>query len=249
MGAALRLHPWLKDRCRYLLADAGYHAGYNHGYLAQGLLPEESLPKDSIPEGSSADDIKIIPIIAIPRPKEDDKGRRLHGDGIHDENGLPVCVGGRSMEFVGTGEDGAHHFRCPPEGCHLKNKLNWSRHCHDEHSEKPEHELLRIMGIVHRASDEWQEIFKKRPIIERLFSSGKQTRLLDKHQALGRQRVSLHGRLATLSHLLTSWGRLMASDYDRMRRMTIKLPRATRAAELNQAQGCAHCRLCSHHDQ
>ena len=116
MGAALRLHPWLKDRCRYLLADAGYHAGYNHGYLAQGLLSEESLPKDSIPEGSSADDIKIIPIIAIPRPKEDDKGRRLHGDGIHDENGLPVCVGGRSMEFVGTGEDGAHHFPLPAGG-------------------------------------------------------------------------------------------------------------------------------------
>ena len=49
---------------------------------------------------------------------------------------------------MGTGEDGAHHFRCPPEGCHLKNKLNWSRYCHDEHSEK--HLEQYKAGYVHQ---------------------------------------------------------------------------------------------------
>ena len=232
MDATFKLHPWLRPRAQYLTADAGYAALYNFDYLAGDHLEEE---------------IKINPVIAIPRPPKDDKGRRLF-DSTYDAKGRPVCVGGRAMEFVETDKDGAHWFRCSPEGCHLKNRMDWSRYCDYEHSERPEGKLLRIMGTVHRASEEWDGIYRMRPVIERYFSSDKQTRLLDKHQALGRQRVSLHARMATLSHLLTSWGRLMADDYDRMRRMTIKLPRATRAAGLGGTQECAQCRLCSHHD-
>ena len=98
------------------------------------------------------------------------------------------------------------------------------------------------MGTVHRASEEWKKVYRMRPIEERYFSSGKQSRLLDKHQTLGQRRVILHARMSTLSHLLTSWGRLMASDYANMRRMHIRLPR-------NPAPGCVECRLCPHHGQ
>ena len=227
LESAFELNPRLRDRVIYLIADKDYHGIENFKYLA--------------------DELGVIPVIAIIEPPEDDRERRLY-DGIYDTKGRPVCIGGESMEFTGTDSDGAHHFRCPPEGCRLKDKVGWSRHCHDEHSEKPKGKLLRVMGVVHRSSAEWKRIAKMRPIIERLFSSGKQTRLLDKHQSLGLERVSLHVRMSMLSHLLTSWGRLAAGDYGRMRRMTIKLPRATRAAGLGGTQECAQCRLCSHHD-
>ena len=208
LDACLKLHPWLKPK--YLAADKGYHALYNFRHVA---------------------DLDIAPIIAIPMPPKDGKGKRLH-EGLYTEKGLPVCIGGRAMEFVETREDGAHRFRCPPEGCHLKDRTDWSRYCDFDYSEKPEGTRLRIMGTVHRASGEWKEIFKKRPSIERYFSSGKQSRLLDKHQYIGLQRVSLHVKLSVLSHLLTAWGRLRAGDYDKMRRMTIRLPRATRQQSL-----------------
>ena len=41
------------------------------------------------------------------------------------------------------------------------------------------------MGIIHRASEEWKELFKKRTTIERYFASAKHSRLLDRHQFLG----------------------------------------------------------------
>ena len=103
------------------------------------------------------------------------------------------------------------------------------------------------MGTLHRASEEWKSVFKKRTSIERYFSSTKQSRLLDKHQCLGQERVSLHGRMSTLSYLLTAWGRLMAGDYAHMRHMRIKLPRATRVAGLSETQECPECCPCPQH--
>ena len=44
--------------------------------------------------------------------------------------------------------------------------------------------------------------------------------------------MSLHAKLSVLSHLLTAWGRLRAGDYDKMRRMTIRLPRTRRQQSL-----------------
>ena len=50
------------------------------------------------------------------------------------------------MEFLETGEDGKHRFRCPEEGCHLKDRTDWSRYCDFDYAEKPEDRRLRIMG-------------------------------------------------------------------------------------------------------
>ena len=128
------------------------------------------------------------------------------------------------MDFLGTGPDEKHRFRCPEDGCRLKGRMNWSRYCDFEYSEKPTGTKLRIMGILHRASDEWQKVFKRRPAIERYFSTDKHSRLLDKHQYLGQRRVRLNAKMATLSYLLTAWGKLRADDYAHLRHMYIKLP-------------------------
>ena len=109
---------------------------------------------------------------------------------------------------------------------------------------------LRTMGIIHRASPEWKRLFKMRPTVERWFSSAKHSRLLDRHQYLGQDKVSLHARMSLLGYLLTSWGRLKAGDYTGMRQMHIKLPRRPAlAAELREMQECGDCCLCSLHDR
>ena len=224
LDAALQLHPWLKPS--FLTADKGYHAGYNFSHLV---------------------DQEIKPIIAIPRPPKDkETGTRLY-EGLYTEKGLPVCIGGKEMEFLETNSDGKHRFRCPEEGCHLKGRTDWSRYCDFEYSEKSEGTRLRIMGIIHRASEEWKDLFKKRTTIERYFSSAKHSRLLDRHQVLGQERVSLHARMSMLGYLLTAWGRLRAGDYEYMRHMHIKLPRPSPIGEPGEARECAECCLCPQH--
>ena len=226
LDAALQVHPWLKPK--YLAGDKGYHALYNFRHLA---------------------DLGIVPVIDVPMPQLDKKSKmRLH-EGLYNEKGLPVCIGGQVMEFVETGEDGKHRFRCPPEGCRLKGRMDWSRYCDFDYAEKPNGKRLRIMGIVHRASSMWKEIYKKRTSIERHFSSVKHSRLLDKHQYLGLERVGLHARMSTLTYMMTVWGRLMAGDYEGMRQMHIRLPRRPAlAAELREIQECGDCCPCSLHD-
>ena len=222
LDAALQLHPWMSPLC--LTADKGYHAQYNFQHLA---------------------DLGIIPVIAIPRPRKDGKtGQRLY-EGLYNEDGLPVCIGGQAMDLVETGADGKHRFRCPGESCHLKEKMDWSRYCDFDHWEKPTGKRLRIMGIIHRASQEWQEIFRKRTSVERYFSSAKRSRLLDRHQYMGQERMSLHGRMSMLAYLLTSWGRLAAGDYAGMRQMHIRLPKAAVPGEIRE---CDECCLCPEHD-
>ena len=224
LDAALQLHPWVNPS--FLTADKGYHTGYNFSHL---------------------EDQEIKPIIAIPRPPKDkETGTRLY-EGLYSEKGLPVCIGGKEMDFLETGPDGDNRFRCPEEGCHLKGRLDWSRYCDFEYSEKPEGTRLRIMGIIHRASKEWKELFKKRTAIEWYFGSAKHSRLLDRHQFLGQERVSLHARMSMLGYLLTSWGRLRAGDYEHMRHMHIKLPRPSSIEEPGAAQECAECCLCPQH--
>ena len=108
--------------------------------------------------------------------------------GLYNEHGIPVCIGSKVMDYLGTGEDGSHQFRCPAGGCHLKEKMDWSRYCDFESAEKSRGTLLKIMGVIHRASTEWKRLFRMRPAVERWFSSAKHSRLLDQHQYLGLER-------------------------------------------------------------
>ena len=204
---------------RYFLGDKGYDRLENIKYLVS---------------------LRLIPVIAIRLPEKDEEtGKRLY-DGIYDAEGRPTCVGGKSMEYVETDPEKGHLFRCPAEGCDLKGKVHWSRYCDSEHYEKPEGRLLRIVGLLPRCSEEWKAKYKTRTIIERYFSSGKHSRLLDVHRYLNIYKVSLHVAMSMLSYLTTALAHLQADDYAHMRHMRIKLPKARRQnkRQMSPAPAC-----------
>lgn len=224
LDALLALHPEIP--LRYLLADKGYHAGYNFVHLDQR---------------------GITPVIAVPKPLEDSETKKRLYDGIYDEEGRPTCVGGQPMDYLGTDPEGFHYFRCPAQGCWLKDKMDWSRYCDTEYSEKPEGRLLRIMGTLPRFTAEWKWLYRMRTVIERWFSSAKRSRLLDRHQHLDEERISLRAKMSMLAYQLTALAHLRADDYAGMRQMHIKLPGASSAKEDAEARECAECCLCPQH--
>ena len=199
LDATLARHPRIKPKA--IMADKGY---------------------DALPNFKHALKRKIIPIIAVRRPPKDKKTGERRYNGLYDEDGRPVCVGGMPMTYLGTDPKGSHHFRCPPGGCRLKNKIDWSRYCNTEHSEKPKGKLLRIMGLVPRSSKLWKKWYKMRTAIERYFSSGKRSRLMDSHRYFRMDKVDLHANLSMLAYLLTALAHLKADDYESMRNMRIK---------------------------
>ena len=170
----------------------------------------------------------MIPIIAIRLPeKHKETGQRRY-DGIYFEDGRPTCLGGKPMEYIATDPEQGHLFRCPAEGCHLKDTVHFTRYCNDEHYDKPEGKLLRIVGLLHRCTEAWKTEYKKRPIIERLIGSSKHSRLMNQHSYLNLFQMSLHVLMSILSYLATALAHLQADDYARMRHMRIKLPRVRR---------------------
>ena len=221
LDAVLERHPWLKPRC--LLADKGYDSEENFVHTAKR---------------------GIIPLIAVRRPPKNKETGERRFEGTYTENGRPVCRGGKPMAWVGMDPDEGHLFRCPAGGCHLRDKIDWSRYCDSEHWEKLEGKLLRIIGIIPRFSKLWRKIYRKRGSIERWFSSAKRSRLLDKHQLLRMGKIRLHVNMSMLAWLLTALARLKADDYRRMRHMYIRLPRAVGGTH----PGVARVRLAEERD-
>ena len=68
------------------------------------------------------------------------------------------------------------------------------------------------MGIIPRFSNAWKELYQKRSSIERYFSSAKQSRLLNRHQCLGQDKVELHVNMTTLAYALTALAHPSATD-------------------------------------
>ena len=192
---------------RYFLGDKGY---------------------DSLKNILHVISLGMIPVIAIRLPEKDpETGQRLY-DGIYVEDGRPLCACGCPMEYVATGPEQGHLFRCPPDGCDLKDKDDDTRYCNDQCYVKPEGRLLRIVGLLPRCSEEWKTEYKKRPIVERHFSSGKHSRLMNQHRYFNIYQMSLHVLLSMLSYLPTALAHLQADDYAHMRHMRVKLPKALR---------------------
>ena len=207
LDKALQRHPWLKPK--FVMADKGYDATPNFEHTVE--------------RGA-------IPMIAVRRPQKDKETGKRRFDGTYNEDGRPVCVGEKPMTWLGTGPDGAHHFRCQSGGCWLRDKIDWSRYCDSQHSEKPEGNLLRIMGIVPRFSKSWKSLYKKRTGIERFFSSDKRSWLMDTHRNLKQAKIDLHVNMSALAYLLTALTHLKADDYKHMRQMLIRLPRRAKEA-------------------
>ncbi len=192
-----RTHPWLKPK--HMLADKGYDSMSNHQFLVQR---------------------GIVPIIHI---RKSSRGG-LAGDVYH-TSGVPACGDGKTkMVYLGTDPRTGHHaFRCPPAGCKLKSKSSGAMiYCDPTpHWEDPMNNL-RVLGIVARASPQWRTLYKKRPIIERLFGSMKRTRLLDKHQYRGQRKIETHVILSVLTYLATMLVRARSGDMKRLRHMRIR---------------------------
>ncbi len=168
----------------------------------------------------------MTPVAAIRMPEKDKAtGKRLY-DGIYDEKGRPTCITGQPMEYIETDPVKGHLFRCPKDGCGLKDKVGFTGYCNFEHYEKPEGKLLRIVGLLPRCSEEWDDRYKLRTVIERYNSSAKHCRLLNQHRYLNIGKVSLHAAMSMLGYLSTALAHLKADDSAHMRHMRIKLPKA-----------------------
>ena len=101
-----------------------------------------------------------------------------------------------------------------------------------------------------RCSEEWKAEYKKRPTVERYFSSDKHSRLLGTHRCLNEQKVKLHVAMSTLAYLATALAHLKANDYAHMRHMRIKLPPAKgtgRKGRLSPVPACCapECDCCA----
>ena len=191
---ASRELPWLKPK--HLMADRGYDSLPNHEFL---------------------DDRKITPIIHIRKPTAHDG---LY-DGIYDEKFRPACLGS-FMDYIGThAETGEHIFACPAGGCDLKAR-DWMPSCRDVLRIAPG-ENLRVICRIHRGSEEWKDLYKKRTSVERVFSSMKLVRKLDTHCLMGYKKVALHITLSALTYLGTVLGHLQMGEPKMIRHMAIRV--------------------------
>ena len=191
---ALKEHRWLKPKA--VMADRGYDGLPNHEFL---------------------DGKKILPIIHIRKPTAYDG---LY-DGVYDEKFRPACLGA-FMDYIGTdGNTGDHLFKCPAEGCDLKKK-DWMPSCRDILQVTPG-ENLRVIGRVHRGSQEWKDLYKQRTSVERVFSSMKLSRKLDSHCLMRLSKISLHVTLSALSYLGTALAHWQVGEGDKQRYMALRV--------------------------
>ena len=109
--------------------------------------------------------------------------------GIYTLDSRPTCVGLAPMEYVGSDPQRGHLFRCPPEGCHLRDRKG-VRYCHDEkwlnRKDNP-----RLFGQIPRWSREWKALYRLRQSVERVFKSMKESRRLKGHYIRGFRKISL----------------------------------------------------------
>ena len=179
---------------RYLMADKGYDALSNYRHL---------------------DDLRIVPVIPL---------RNTDKEGLYDQKGRPQCFGGKPMEYVGTDPKKGHLFRCPQEGCRLKNRVGMTRYCDIEYYEDLEGDALRKVGRLVRTTRRWELLYKRRTSVERAFRSLKHSRLLNQHQFRGLAKIRLHSSLALLTYCATMLARVQAGELDEMRKMRVRVP-------------------------
>ena len=182
---------------RYLLADRGYDGLSNYQYL---------------------DDRRILAVIHMRDTQR--------GQGIIDVKGRPHCIGGVPMEYIRTDRGKGHLFRCNPDkGCPLKDTAPWlGPRCDTEYHETWEGDHLRRVGRLARASRRWRRLYRRRPIIERMFSSMKRSRLLAEHSCIGIGKVRRHVSLSLLTYTGSMLARLLAGDYEGMLDMAVRRP-------------------------
>ncbi len=177
---------------RYLLADRGY---------------------DSLSNYRDLDDRRILSVILM---------RNTDRNGIYSVRGRPYCVGKQEMEYVRTDKGQGHLFRCPEGGCDLKDTAPWlGQRCPSEHYENWQEDRLRKVGRFPRSSRRWRRLYRRRPIIERMFSSLKRSRLLADCRHLGIAKTRLHVSLSMIAYAATMLVHVLEGDFQGMRNMSM----------------------------
>ena len=176
------------------MGDKGYDAMSNHKYLlSQGTEPVIHLRKNS--------------------------GGELR-DGIYTTKGVPTCIGGSPMEYIRTDDAGRHLYRCPAKGCHKKGSLTGgSHHCADESWEVPADNIRWFGAGIRRDSPEWNDLYRKRWSIERLFGLLKSFLRLERHCVRGFRHIALQTAMANLAFQATILAQVGAGRMDQMGRM------------------------------
>ena len=96
------------------------------------------------------------------------------------------------------------------------------RYCNTTvHWEDPANNL-RALGVVSRSDPQWRRLYRRRPVIERMFSSLKRSRLLDKHQYVRKRKIEAHVSLSVLTYLATMLARVQSGTLDRIRHMRVR---------------------------
>lgn len=180
---------------RLLLADRGYDALSNYRYL---------------------DARRILSVIHL---------RNTDKEGLYSTKGRPYCVGGKEMTYIRTDRGKGHLFRCTDPECPARTRSPWlGRRCPQEHYETWEGDLLRKVGRLPRAGRRWRRLYKRRTVIERMFSSMKRSRLLDRHFALNLARMRFHVGMSLLAYQATMLARLRAGEYVERLNMRVGWP-------------------------
>ena len=76
------------------------------------------------------------------------------------------------MKHVRSEPGRGHLFRCPPEGCRLRDRKG-VRYCHEEEWVNPQ-DNPRVFGQIPRWSREWKTLYKLRQSVERVFKGQKE---------------------------------------------------------------------------
>ena len=188
-------HDWFSPNA--VTADRGYDSEANNRFLYQ--------------KGTAA-------IIRI-RETRRSKGHRE----VYTLDGRPLCLGNAPMEYVETNVHKGHLYRCPPEGCHLKDSFTGGvRHCDSQSWEHPS-QNLRFFSWIPRHTETWKNLYKMRWAIERMFKSMKESRRLEQHCIRGLRRISAHSLMSTLTFQATALVKLQAGEDDFMRWMVRKI--------------------------
>ena len=202
---AMRRFDWLKPK--HLLADRGYDTSGVHEYLvAKGITP-------------------IIPLKRAPTTSKLHEVSQMgpYGEYLQEYSvtGAPMCDQKTEMNYVLTDpKSGWHLYRCPDEGCALKNRAPPVRWCENFQWAKPE-DSYRVIGVAARASLYYQMRYKGRMVVERFFNSAKSSRLLDCHAYFDMYRIEAHAEISMMAYLATVFHRVSGNRLDLMRRMRV----------------------------
>ena len=167
---------WFKPK--YVLADKGYDSEKNHKTVLakQGAF--------------------ICPTRKIANAR---KGL----SGVFNKDGVPTCAGMELMQYIRTEPNKGHLYRCPNQGCQLKNRKGVA-YCKDEYwvdwRTEPN---KRLHGPIRRNSFEWKALYVLRQSVERVFKSMKESRRLERHYIRGLSQIALHSSMSALAYTTT----------------------------------------------